>query len=352
MEEKNQEKKKKMSFWRKAFISIKDFEKYQDFAIEPIRTTIIYILQLVAVFVIVICLGFTYQFGVTINQAVSYFKTDIPDLTFENNTLRIEQTEPIILQDFEQFSGAVILDTVSDQETINKEIENVKNYENCILILKDKVILKNAMTNMFATYQYEDFSKQYNVPQAFDKQDIVNYIESVNPITIYVSIFCLMFIYMFTIYLASAILDSLILGVLAFLTARISRLRLRYSSSFNMAVHALTLPILLNAIYIVINVVTGFEIKYFQIMYTAISYIYIITAILIMKSDLIRQQIELTKIIEEQQKIKEEMERKKQEEEEERRREEQKKKEEEKKKKEKERENPEEDGLNPEGNEA
>ena len=67
------------------------------------------------------------------------------------------------------------------------------------------------------------------------------------------------------------------------------------------------MPILLNLIYILVNTFTGFTIQYFQWMYTTISYIYVIVAILIIKTDLINRQFELMKIIEEQEKVKEEI---------------------------------------------
>ena len=48
-------------------------------------------------------------------------------------------------------------------------------------------------------------------------------------------------------------------------------------------------------------------------MYTAISYIYVIYSILIIKSDFIKKQAELTKILSEQEKVKEELAKKEQE---------------------------------------
>lgn len=57
----------------------------------------------------------------------------------------------------------------------------------------------------------------------------------------------------------------------------------------------------------------GFEIKYFDIAYDTISYIYVVTAILLMRADLIKQQIELTKIAEVQKEVKKEMQERKKE---------------------------------------
>ena len=57
-------------------------------------------------------------------------------------------------------------------------------------------------------------------------------------------------------------------------------------------------------------------------MYTTISYIYVIVSILIIKTDLINRQMELMKIIEEQEKVKKELEEKERQEKEKREREE------------------------------
>lgn len=84
-------------------------------------------------------------------------------------------------------------------------------------------------------------------------------------------------------------------------------MNLNIGKSFNIAVHALTLSLILNMIYIVINTLTGFTIKYFQVMYTAIAYIYIITAIFMIKSDYNKRNIELQKIKSEQEKIRDEL---------------------------------------------
>ena len=73
-----------------------------------------------------------------------------------------------------------------------------------------------------------------------------------------------------------------------------------------MGIYALTLSIILYLLYIIVNVFTTFNIKYFEIAYNAIAYIYMITAILTIKSDLIKQQIELQMIQNEQKKVREE----------------------------------------------
>ena len=108
-------------------------------------------------------------------------------------------------------------------------------------------------------------------------------------------------------------MDALVLAILGYITCSILKIKLKPSALYNIAIYALTLPIILNAIYMIINIFTGFTVKYFQVMYTAISYIYVISSILIIKSDFIKKQAELTKILSEQEKVKEELAKKEQE---------------------------------------
>ena len=163
---------------------------------------------------------------------------------------------------------------------------------------------------------------------------------------IYVAFAVISFVYLYIIYLIRFLLDILLLSVVAYLLAKIIGVKFKYQSIFNISVYALTLSIILYGVYMIINLFTGFTIKYFEIAYNAIAYIYIITAMLMMKSDLIKQQIEVGKIVEEQKKIREE---KKQEQE--NKEKDKKTKEDKKEKKEKKEESKDQEGT-PEGNQA
>ena len=154
------------------------------------------------------------------------------------------------------------------------------------------------------------------------------------------------FVYLYIIYLIQILLDTLLLSVVGYLLSKIINVKFKYKSIFNMSPYALTLSIILYMIYIIVNLFTGFTIKYFEIAYNAIAYIYIATAMLMIKSDLIKQQMEVGKIIQEQKKIREE---KKEENEEQPKQEEP--KEEGKEKKKNKKENNKEEGT-PEGNQA
>ena len=155
---------------------------------------------------------------------------------------------------------------------------------------------------------------------------------------------------MFIIQLSSTLVDIIVLSIFGYIVSLITKIRLKYTAIYNIAAYALTLSIILNIIYFDVNSFCGFTIQYFEIMYTTLATIYITAAILLIRSDVIKKQIELNKIIEEQVKVRQELEKKEEERKEKEEKDKQKREEEKnRKKKEKEDENGN-LGEEPEGN--
>ena len=158
-------------------------------------------------------------------------------------------------------------------------------------------------------YVYKDIGNMYGINE-FNKEDVLKFIDNANTINLYISFFIASTIYMFILYFISTLVDSIMLAILGYIVARIFGIKIRFKATFNMGIYALTLPIILNLIYIIVNAFTGFEVKYFNWMYTSISYIYMIVAILMIKADFINKQAEVMKIMEEQEKVRKELEEK------------------------------------------
>lgn len=298
---------KKEGFFRKVIKSIKDFDKYEEFGLEGIGKTSIYLLQIVAVFTLVVTIMSVYQFSNTLNEAISYFDENIQSLAYEEGILKINSNKKLEVESSENITGKIIVDTSDLTDEQIEEYKNIiKEQDNGIVFLKDKMLIKNEMLSSITETTYKDFLSQYNI-NTLDKQSILEYFNS-NQVTIYTTILATIYIYMFAIYVSSTLVDAIVLGALGFLIARIIGMRVRFGATFSMGVHALTLPIILNMLYVILNGFTGCTIKYFQFMYTAISYIYVITAIFIIKSDYIKRQTEVEKIKTEQEKVREEIE--------------------------------------------
>lgn len=97
----------------------------------------------------------------------------------------------------------------------------------------------------------------------------------------------------------ATLIDVFTLSIFGILTCVFAKIKLNYKALFNMSIYAFTLSIILRTIYFAITILTTFKIKYFEIMYIAIAYISLAAAIFIIKSNVIKQHLELMRIIEE-----------------------------------------------------
>lgn len=304
---------KENSFINKFISSIKDFEKYPEMASKPFNIVISYLVKLMLLFTLIVTSISIYDVSKNINKGIEYFKNEIPNLEFVNNELNVDSQEEIIISPQSIFD-LVILDTNDiTQEQIQDYIKEAKSHTTSAILLKDKIIINTGAQTI--QYEYKNIASMYNIGN-ITKEDIINNFIGKNLVMLYIAIFIISFIWLFIAYLISIIFDSIIFGIIGYMTALILRLRMKFVAMIKIAIHALTLPIILNLIYIIIQTIFNFEIKYFEVMYIAVTYIYVITAILMVKSDLIRRGQQLTKIIEEEKRVKEQLQRQKEEQEE------------------------------------
>ena len=330
---------KPMGFFRKVGNSITKIEKYPDMAAQGLGKAISYLAKIIAILAIVLSLGMVYQTHNLIQEGVEYLKEEFPEFSYQDGILTVETEEPITISEENSVVGETIIDTKTDsQETINQYTNQITQNGGGIVVLKDQVIIKNAAVTGTISYSYKNTFEPMEIT-SFTKQEVIQYAQSSQIITLYVSIFLTIFIYAFIMYFLTTLSNAVLLSFFGFITTWLARIKMRYVAIFNMSVYALTLSVILNILYIAVNIFVPFSMEYFQVMYVAVAAIYLVAAILILKTDLMKQQMELMKIAEAQEIVKRQMEEKERQEKEEKEKEERKKKdrkkEEEKEKKEK-----------------
>ena len=313
MPENKQRTTKRDGFFKTVLKSIKDFDKYEQFALETMGRTCLYLLQMVAIITIVVVAILIYQFSNTMQSAVIYFNDNIQEMSYVDGILTVNSNQKLEINTNSTIAQKIIVDTSElTTEQIEQYRTDLNDLNSGIILLKDKILIKNEMLTAITETTYTDILSQYNITN-LDKQSVLDYIYA-NQSQVYISVAIVEFIYMFSMYLTSILMDTLILAILGLIVARIAGMKIKFSACFSIGVHALTLPIILNILYIILNAFTGYTIKYFQIMYTAISYIYMVATILIIKSDYIKRQMELDKLKSEQEKIRAELDNQKEEE--------------------------------------
>lgn len=305
------EKTKKQGFFKNVKNSIFNFDSYQEFAMQDMKKGIFYFLKLSILFSVVISIVFAaLQVTVTVPTVKKFIEGDIPNFSYSNGTLDLQSEEPVTIDKIAD-NVLIIADTKElDDAKINEYKDKINLYEIGVLILKDKIYLKNAYTlSGIQEMKLSDIESVYGKSE-FTKQDILNDMNSINMISLCISLAFTVFLGFFLIFVFMSILDIIILALLSNIIAMLSRVKMKASALVNISIHAMTLPIVLLLAYAVVLLTTGFEIKYFNIMYRGISYIYVFTAIFLIRQNLIKQQIELTTIVQKQQELKKELEEK------------------------------------------
>ena len=211
-----QDKVKKEGFFKKVIKSVKDFDKYEDFGLEGVGKSSLYLLQMALIVAIVITAITVYQFSNTVKQAVVYFNNNVKEMTYADGILSINSNERMEVDTQSNIAGTIIVNT-SDltEEQLEEYKKELESKENAIVFLKEKVLMKNSMLSSITETSYSKISEQYNI-NSLDKEQVLNFIYT-NQAQLYVSVAIVIFIYMFAIYASSILVDSLVLAALGFI---------------------------------------------------------------------------------------------------------------------------------------
>ena len=331
----NQEEKLdlKKGFFKKVKLSIFNVEKYPELAVEGVPRVIGYLAKIVAVLTIVICVCLIIKTNQIVKQAVDFVETSFPDFSYQDGILDVKADEALKYEN--DYIGKVIVDTKIDteqEENISNYTQEIEQKGNGVIILKDRIIIKNEAIMGTAAYEYSNVLNQMGFTN-FDKNGVVKYARGTQMASLYISVFITIFIYAFSMYFLNTLMYVLMCSIFGYFASLFAKVKIRYAAIFNMAVYAITLSTILNIIYIVCRLFMNFSIQYFEVMYISVATIYLFAAIFIIKDDLLKKQVELTKIIEVQKEVKKEMEEKDKEEKPEEPEDDEKKEEKEKKKK-------------------
>ena len=308
IEEKKKEHRevKGIGFFKKIKYSIFNIEKYPEMATEGIGNTLSYIAKLVMILAVVLSLWILYQTYQMINDGTSYLENEFPDFSYSDGMLTVDSEEAIVIEN-EQF-GKIIVDTNTDsEETINQYLNQINEYGAGAIVLKNRVVLKNITMIGEVSYNYKESLDTMNLTE-FSKQDVINYVQNGQINTLYFSLFISLFIYSFAMYFINTLWYAIIIGLVGYFTMWILKMKMRYVAVFNMSIYALTLSTILNILYLIVNMLFNFTIEYFSIMYVTVATIYLLAAIFILKTDLMKKQAEVMKIVEAQQIVKKELE--------------------------------------------
>ena len=303
----------KIGFFQKVWYSITNFEKYPTMAVEGLKRAIKYLIMLTAIVTVFVTLGALIDLKILVNDFSKYVDENIPEFSYLDGNLNMEMEETILIEDVEEAGiDRIVINTLTETDQEKEQIEKEKLTGTTIFFFKDEIILEAQIEEnqvVRQNYTYNDFVTSYTGQyiEKFEKADFVKYLTSDKMNTFYLSYGTTMFVYMLIVNIMVGLLNALEIAILGLITMTITRIRTKFVAIYNMAVYSLTLPMILNILYVVVNYFTDFTITYFQVGYITIAYIYLAATIFILKDDVIKKMQEVEQIKQEQLKVREEI---------------------------------------------
>lgn len=286
MEETN---KNKVSFIKRVYSSIIDFDAYSKFSEEPLSKAIKYLAILVLIFSLIIGIAYAGKFGNEVAKGAKYLDENIEDISFENGVLSFNNGETTTFE--EGLIPIIIIDT-SEEPDLDEYREKAKLYNYGLIILKDKMLIVTANADEVESAEYSQMGIE-----SMSKTDILSLF---NNAKVFLTIGVAVFIVEFIQYFIYTLFFAIVLAIIAEIIALVLRIKVSFKSGYIMGIYALTLPTILEALYIILNLTTGLVIQYFSWMYTTISYIYVCVAILMIKTDFLNLKKQMMRIQEEE----------------------------------------------------
>ena len=244
------EKTKKIGFFKRFKMAIFELENYIGFINEKLSKALMFGLKLVILLSLIMALSNVVFVYAKYHSPDNYLNEVIPEFTYEKSELKINENE-----------------TKSDEK---KQMAQ---------IMKQVV---PSVTNILGEGTYT-------------KADLIHYVQE-NQRTVVgfgvTAIFIENILDLYIMWFMVAALTSFI-GWIALVFLRI---KMKYSKLFTLSIYASTLSIILTVIYTMLNAFAGVYIDMFDYLSILISYIYITAVIYMIRSDLIKQQIELIRI--------------------------------------------------------
>ena len=278
------ESTKKIGFFKRIKMSIFNPEKYDIFLNERVSVAFRYLLKLILILVAIFSLTTTIEITTQIKDLLSYVNNEFPNFEYKEGILNVGE---IVEAYDKKYDAKLIVDTGDEiaQETLDAYNDKAQESAISVILLKDKmtirangVVAESTYSNFFeamgiTTLIKSDITSKYNEGGFLFKMGIGIYI------------YCFMILYL---QYCLVVLENIIVVMLfGWVASIIVRAKLKLSKAFSIAIYSLTLSSILNVIYSIIANFTGFEIKYFSLMYLIIGYIYMMTVILMNKIDIL-----------------------------------------------------------------
>ncbi len=256
------EKKKKIGYFKRFKMAIFELENYVEFLAEKFGKSLGFCIKTVTILSLILVVTNILNIYSRFGTATKYVDYIIPNFEYVDNKMNIET-------------------------------EDVNNSERKMVV--------STLKGLDLTYREIFQGKSYN------KSDLLDYVQK-NERSIIIAAIVAMWIEGFLEMLFFWLLMGLLTSFVGWVVFKLSRIRMKFSKLYMLSIYSSTLTVVLTVVYSILNTCLGIYIEVFDYLSMLISYIYITAVIYMIRSDLIKEQYELIRIVTEQKKNEEKVE--------------------------------------------
>ena len=225
----------KLGFFKKIWYSIDKIEKYGEMSAQGFPRAISYLFQIIIILALIVAGTTLYQTKNAINKVAQFVKDEIPNFTYSDNELKLENNEVITKE--QEYLGKIIIDTnTENQEEIDKYINEISEETGGLIILKNRVIIKQVGMTGTLNYNYEDLVNQIGMSN-FDKEQVIEFVTGTQMTSIYLGLFSILLMSAISVYFINTILNVVLVSIFGYLATLITKMKMRYVAILNMAIY-------------------------------------------------------------------------------------------------------------------
>ena len=280
---------KEINIFKKIGYSIGKVKKYDEMSQEGVLKALKYITILIILFSFIIAGLVVCKVHQSYEEQIEYIQANIPELSYAEGILKFETENEMILSDEiveKTIGGTVIINTNNYSEELKHTyIEQItSDGEYGVILFSENMIMVGVKDGETQTYEYgytEVFESYFDKDLEFNKQDVISYLENISYFDYFIMYTVTYFISMFII----MAVNILVMSLIGLIYVKLLKINVKYKNVLSMSIYASTISIILNIIYYLIQFIFNIAIPYFDVIYIAIPYAYLIMALFGMRQD-------------------------------------------------------------------
>ena len=271
---KKKDKIKKINFFNKMYIALFKIKKYTELEKEGVKSAFKYVIEVLLILGAIYSGILTYQMKLNGDNLKAYLSENLPELKYEEKTLKVDAEEKIILDDNlvkTNFGGQIVIDTITNYDELVEEYKNKK--EATILLTLEKFTTINSEGAVLENL-YDEVIEAYlgQEPNNLDKDTLLYLFDNIS----YSYYFIAYVIAYIMAHLIIVIVFCFIISLIMYFICKIRKLDMKFLKICKLTMYSLTIAMM---IFFVANFVTTTIKIYMEVVAIFISVVYLWIAI-------------------------------------------------------------------------